>query len=109
MHKITAAEVAWVLKVSSSGYSFSSCDGTAAMFQEIFTGNISKDFTMSKAKTSYMINGLGPYFRGELARNNSDSTVFHTLHFDETGNAKGTKQCDVLVKFWNSKTGEVSE
>ena len=48
--QVTAAEVIWALKVSSSGYSFSLYDGTVAMFQEMFPGDISKDFTMSKAK-----------------------------------------------------------
>ena len=107
--QVTAAEVIWAMKVASSGYSFSSCDGTAAMFQEMFPGQISNDFTMSRTKVSYMLSdGLGPYFRGELAKQISENKVYFTLQFDETGNAQGNKQCDVLVRFWNSDTGQVS-
>ena len=107
--QVTAAEVIRALKVSYTGYSFSSYDGTAAMFQKMFPGDISKDFSMSKTKISYMISdGLGPYFRGELEKKISQSKVYFTLQFDETGNAQGYKQCDVLIRFLNCESGEVS-
>ena len=78
------------------------------MFQEMFPGQISNDFTMSRTKVSYMLSdGLGPYFRGEQAKQISENKVYYTLQFDETGDAQGNKQCDVLVRFWNSDTGQV--
>ena len=97
--QINAAEVIWALKVSFSGYSFSSCDGTVATFQEIFPGDISKYCTKSKAELSYIISdGLELYFRGGTGKTNSQSKVYFKFQFDETGNAQGNKQCEVLIK-----------
>ena len=31
----------------------------------------------------------------------------YTIQFDETGNAQGNKQCDILLRFWNTNRGEI--
>lgn len=58
---VTNAEILWVLKVASDGYTFRSCDGHSDMFKVMFPCATSKDFSMSRTKASYMLSdGLGP-------------------------------------------------
>ena len=107
--QMTTAEILWVLKVSSAGTTFSSCDDTPDLFKAMFPGPVSEEFRMSRTKASYMhSDGLGSYFRENIAKHICDNKVFYTIQFDETGNFQGKKQCDVLIRFWNSQTGQIS-
>ena len=106
---MTTAEILWVLKVSSAGSTFSSCDDTPDLFKAMLPGPVSEEFRMSRTKASYMLSdGLGPYFREYIAKHICDNKVFYTIQFDETENSQGKKQCDVLIRFWNSQTGQIS-
>jgi len=69
----------------------------------MFPGPISKEFSMSRTKASYMLSdGLGPYLRKGLVKLICENKVFYTIQFDETGNAQDRKQCDILLRFWNN-------
>jgi len=107
--QVTTAEIMWVMKVAFSGYSFRSCEEVSELFKEMFPGAISKDFSLGRTKVAYILSdGLGPYFREDLAKNINENKVYYTIQFDETGNSQGRKQCDILVRFWNAKVGAVS-
>ena len=107
--QVTKAEALWAMKVASCGYSYTSCDGIGELFKAMFPGTLADQFTMSKSKVSYLISdGLGPYFRKELAKKIKESKCPFTVQFDETGNAQDKKQCDVLVRFWNEERGEIA-
>ena len=59
--KVTTAEALWAMKTVSSDYSFASSDGTPHLFQKMFPGYVSDNFSMSRTKVSYLISdGLGP-------------------------------------------------
>ena len=107
--QVTKAETLWALQVASCGYSYKSCDSIGELFKAMFPGTISEQFSMSKSKVSYLISdGLGPYFRKEIAKQIQTSRCPYTIQFDETGNAQDKKQCDLLVRFWNERKGEIS-
>ena len=73
--KVTTAEALWALKTAASDYSFASADGTPQLFQNMFPGDVSANFTMSRTKMSYLIaNGLGPFFRQKLCQDISKSS-----------------------------------
>ncbi|KAJ8882177.1 hypothetical protein PR048_018665 [Dryococelus australis] len=53
---VIKAEILWTLKVVESGYSFSSCDGLADIFKQMFDDNeIAKSFTLGSTKVAYEI------------------------------------------------------
>jgi hypothetical protein len=107
--QVTTAEILWVLKVAFAGITFISCDETPALFQTMFPGPISKEFTMSRTKASYMLSdGHGPYFRESITKLICDNKVFYNIQFDETGNAQGRKQCDILLRFLNVHQGLIT-
>ena len=67
------------------------------------------EFSMSKSNVSYLISdGGGPYFRKEIAKQFQSSRCPYTIQFDESGNAQDKKKCDLLVRFWNDRTDEIS-
>lgn len=106
--QVTKAEALWAIQVASCGYSYTSCDSIGELFKAMFPGQITDQFSMSKSKVSYLISdGLGPYFRREISQKIISSKCPFSVQFDETGNAKDKKQCDVLVRFWNDQAGEV--
>ena len=43
------------MKTAASDYSFVSSDGTPQLFQKMFPGDVSVNFTVSRTKVSYMI------------------------------------------------------
>ena len=64
---------------------------------------------MSKSNVSYLISYChSPYFRKEIAKQIQSSRCPYTIQFDETGNAQDKMQCDLLVRFWNDRIGEIS-
>lgn len=42
------------------------------------------------------------------SKNITENKAFYTLQFRETGNTQGRKQCDILIRFWNARTGQVA-
>ena len=61
----TKAELIWAMKVVSSGYSYSSCDGIIETLSAMFPGAIPNTFTMSLSKVSYLISeATGLFFHG---------------------------------------------
>ena len=57
----TSAEILWMLKVSQSDYSLSSCDGLPKLFKKMFPCPASEEFTLSRTKASNMMSdGIGP-------------------------------------------------
>ncbi|KAJ8889241.1 hypothetical protein PR048_008739 [Dryococelus australis] len=83
--KVTKAEILWTLKVVESGYSFSSCDGLADIFKQIYE----------------IYHGLGPYFHLELVKSIKSSNNFFSLSFDEAATDAGNKQLDIHDKVIN--------
>lgn len=107
--KVARAEALWAMKTAASDYSFASSDGIPQLFQKMFPRDVSNNFTMSRTKVSYMISdGLGPYLRQKLCQDISQSGFGYTIQYDETGNAQGRKQCDILVHYWSKEKNEVS-
>ena len=98
-----------LLKTAASDYSFASADGTPQLFQKMFPGDVSANFTMSRTKMSYLISGgLGLLFRQKLCQDISRSGFGYTIQYDETGNSQGRKQCDILVGYWSEEKNEIS-
>ena len=74
--QVRSAEILWALKVATDGFSFRSCDNLPALFQSMFPGPVSQEFSMSRTKMSYIFSdGLGPYFRKEIAEKNKNHKV----------------------------------
>src|SRR6266516_4007787 len=70
----TKAELIWAMKVVSSGYSYSSCDGIIETLSAMFLGAIPNIFTMSSSKVSYLISeATGPFFHGLVSDVKVDS------------------------------------
>jgi len=53
--KVARAEALWAMKTAASDYAFASSDGIPQLFQKMFPGDVSNNFTMSGTKVSYMI------------------------------------------------------
>lgn len=106
--KVTKAEALWALKTASCEYSFASSDGTPELFRQMFPGEVSDSFTMSRTKMSYLISdGLGPHLRMKLCTDVRQSDNGYTIQFDETSTSQGRKQCDLLVRYWSEEKGEI--
>lgn len=107
--KLTTAEALWAMKSAASNYLFALLDGTPQLFQKMFPGYVSDNFSMSRTKVSYLISdGFGPYFLQTLCHDISQSGHGYTIQYDETGNSQGHKQCDILVRYWSEEKNKVT-
>lgn len=63
---------------------------------------IATDMKISRTKVWYLLSdGMGPYFRRELADDLSSSNSNFSLHFDETTQAQIEKQEDLRLHYWS--------
>ena len=102
--QVTAAEIKWVLKSVECDMSFRCCEGISDLFQQMFPGPVSQDFTCSATKASYIVRfGLGPHFKNGLMKDIIQSNNGYTMHFDETTTAQIKKQLDLVVRYWSNE------
>ena len=95
----TKAELIWAMKVVSSGYSYSSCDGIIETLGAMFPGAIPDTFTMSSSKVSYLISeATGPFFHSLVVSDVKASKLPYSLQYDETTNKQVQKQLDISVR-----------
>ena len=95
------------LKVCGSNFSYRSCDGLSDLFRKMFPCEASRQFSMGKSKLSYLISdGLGSYYKSELVSMIRETGCPFTLQYDETGNVQNRKQCDVLLRYWRTNSGQ---
>ena len=66
----------------------------------MFENDITKLFSCSRSKVSYLItDALGPYFKELLKKDINDSCF--TLLYDETTNSESKKELQVQIKYWS--------
>lgn len=104
--KTTKAELMWVLKCIAADYSMSSCDGLRETLDEMFPGAVPNDFSLGGCKARYMItDALAPHFREEQLKEVRNSHF--TLCYDETTNAGGKKELQILLRYWSPQKSRV--
>ena len=87
--------------------SAASCDGLGDVFRAMFGYPAAKDFSLGRTKLGYIITeALYPYFRKRLLEDIGSS--FFTLLYDETTNAEGVKELNVMIRYWSELTEQVS-
>ena len=99
--EILRAEIWWVLKVVSSGYSFNSCEDVRFVWKQMFPdSDIVRGITCADTKCMYLsCYGIAPFIKHRLMQGLSNECF--VLMFDESPNRKmQTKQMDLLVRFW---------
>lgn len=70
-----------------------SCNGLAELFKTMFPKAVPDQFTLSRAKMSYLITDtLGPYFRRIVLDEFQNYSIYYTLMYDETTNSESKKQ-----------------
>lgn len=100
------AEIWWVLKVANNDFSFASCDDLDKLFKLMFPCPYTADFTLGSKKVSYLVTyGISAYFNEELIQDIIKSQTAFTIQYDETTQAQGKKQMDILIRYW-SKNAE---
>src|SRR6266516_6230242 len=105
----TKAELIWAMKVISSGYSYSSCDGIIETLSAMFPSAIPNTFTMSSSKVSYLISeATGPFFHGLVVSDVKASKMPYSLQYDETTNKQVQKQLDISVRYWSVAKNQVT-
>ena len=96
------AEIRWAFKTVESKFSLCFCEGTNALFCEMFPDRkIAHSFILSRTKCNYiLIFGLAPFFKAILLIEIKKSPYFTTI-FDESLNKKLQRgQMDILIRFW---------
>ena len=105
----TKAELIWAMKVVSSSYSYSSCDGLIEILRAMFPSAIPDTFTMSSSKVSYLISeATGPFFHRLVVDDVKASKVPYSLQYDETTNKQVQKQLDISVRYWSVANNQVN-
>ena len=105
----TKAELIWAMKVVSSSYSYSSCDGLIETLHAMFPGVIPDGFTMSSSKVSYLISeATGPFFHDLAVSDVKASKLPYSLQYDETTNKQVQKQLDICVRYWSVASNQVN-
>ena len=105
----TSAEILWMLKVSQSDYSLSSCDGLPQLFRKMFPCPASEEFSLCRTKASYiMSDGVGPLMLKMLVEDLCNSEAAFTLMYDETTTVQVKKQMDILVRYWSESEQRVT-
>ena len=98
----TSAKILWMLKVSQSDYSLSSCDGLPQLFRKMFPCPASEEFSLCRTKASYiMSDGVGPLMLKMLVEDLCNSEAAFTLMYDGTTTVQVKKQMDILVRYWS--------
>ena len=65
------------------------------LFQRMFPGDTSKNFSLGRTKASYLFSdGLGPFWVKKLTHTINNSESGYTLMLDETTTAQVVKQMD---------------
>ena len=97
------AEIYWVLKCITGGYSNNSCNNIAILFQNMFPDSeIAKKFQLGPNKVKYLTNfGIKPYIKDLLVESIKKSNCY-IVSFDESLN-KVTQNCemDLLLRFFD--------
>ncbi|XP_065091912.1 uncharacterized protein LOC135712784 [Ochlerotatus camptorhynchus] len=100
------AEILWLLKCIAADFPVSSCDGIRETFCEMFPGGVPSDFSLGRCKARYVItDALAPYFREQQLIEIRSS--HYTLCYDETTNAAGKKELQILLRYWSQKQSRV--
>ena len=91
--KISSAEAMWMPKVAEQDYSLRSRDGVPKLFQTKFShSNITKGFSMSRQKGSYIVSDeLGPLLGKRVCNDTASSKGTFTALFDETTTVQNKK------------------
>lgn len=113
--EVVKSEILWAFYVVYKHHCLSSSGGMSELFQVMFSdGSIAKDFSVSSAKLSYIINhGLAPFFKAEIMHELAPKTPrlapkFVTC-FDESFNQVCfSKQMDIHVIYFDDVTKRVN-
>ena len=99
--EIAKAEIRWILKSVTSGYSNNSNANTSSPFSVMFPDSeIAKKYQLGADKMRYSVNsGIGPHFM-QILMNNVQKSRFYVLSFDESLNqSTQTSELDLLVRY----------
>lgn len=101
--KIKKAEILFVLKLTSSNYSFNSYGNISDICKTAFPdSSIAQHMKLGSTKASYLIvYGLAPYFQSYFLRDIRAGIGFYTLYFDEITTRQVKKQMDIHVSYWS--------
>ena len=105
----TKAEIIWVLKCVTSGFSNRSCDELNQVFTAMFPDSeIAKHFKLGRLKATYLATyGIAPLFKNELKTLIKKSEV-NVLSFDESLNELSQScEMDIIVRFWDNDSKKV--
>ena len=103
--EVLHAEVLWVIKVTTSYYSFSSFEDISCLFSKMFPDSqIAQSFSCGATKCTYSASfGFFPYFH-ELLIEKIHGVKYYTLSFHESLNQiNQKKRMDIIVEFGTAK------
>ena len=106
---VADAEIRWILKCVSSGFSNNSNADTSKLFSVMFSDSVIADkFQLGADKLRYSINfGIGPHFKNILMGNIKESD-FYVVSYDESLNSvTQTSEMDLLVRYFDKSTKQV--
>ena len=101
------AEILWCLRMIFPHESYNSCSDLSEISQRIFfDSEIAAKFSLGKTKSRHtFLYGIAPEFKRVLLYD-VKSLSFFTVFFDESLNTDLQMcQTNVVVRFWNDKTG----
>ena len=105
--QVLKAELIWAMNNVIRDMSAASCNGIANIFNAMFPGEVSAELSLGETKVSYLITeALSPHFRKDLLRDIGSSYL--ALLYDETTNAKGAKELNIMIRYWSETEERVS-
>ena len=83
----TKAEILWLLKSTSAGYSNNSCVNNAELFRSMFPDSkIAQSFKLGSTKLKHLTNfGIAPHYKSVLLERVKDSSCY-VISYDESLN-----------------------